>query len=232
MRTDLADPFLVLQHALANPWLDPLMVALSTACEGWVIALLGVVCIRLLERDPRLAARALIPLGLALLADGLAVQLVKQLWNVPRPLAVLGTDQVRLLVEPLRQRSMPSGHASAAAVLALFLVRRYGWRGVPALALALVGGVARVYVGVHWASDVAVGWAIGATIGVVAQDVAARVEARGVGAVPPLLRRRAVAIPPSGSDPARPGSLPSQAPPQPHRSGSRAEATPPGGASP
>ncbi len=36
------DPFLLVQHALASRWLDPVMIAASWACEGWVLALLAI----------------------------------------------------------------------------------------------------------------------------------------------------------------------------------------------
>jgi membrane-associated phospholipid phosphatase len=224
-----ADPFLLVQHTFAAPWLDPVMIAVSTACEGWAIALIALVWIATLEQRRRPILRAAAPLAVALLLDGLLVQLVKRVWNVPRPLAVLGEEQVRLLVEPLRQHSMPSGHASAAAVLAVYLTLRYGARGAPALVLALVGGVARVYVGAHWGRDIAVGWLIGGALGFAAQAAVLRLETRRGAA---SLSARAGATPPSGSDPGSPGSLPSRAPPQPARSGSRAASTPPEVASP
>jgi membrane-associated phospholipid phosphatase len=231
MLQPIPDPFLALQHALAHPVLDPAMLVLSRACEGWAVALLGLVWIAFLERTRKGMTRALLPLAIALLVDGLVVQLVKHLWNVPRPLAVLGAEHIRLLAEPLRQHSMPSGHASAAALLAVYLTLRYGLRGAPLFLLALLGGVARVYVGAHWGRDVAVGWLIGAAVGFAAHAVALRLETRRGGAPRPLTER-AAATPPSGSDPGRPGFLPSPAPRPPDRSGSRAAATPPAGASP
>lgn len=69
--------------------------------------------------------------------------------------------------------SLPSGHALDAAVvlgtLALVLVtalrRRVARAAVAAAAVAAVGvaGAARVYLGVHWATDVLVGWLLGVT---------------------------------------------------------------------
>ena len=67
--------------------------------------------------------------------------------------------------------SMPSGHAAYAAALAAtawVLVasspRATLWRSV-AVAVAVLAGIARMVLGVHWAGDIVVGWAVGAITG-------------------------------------------------------------------
>lgn len=66
--------------------------------------------------------------------------------------------------------SMPSGHAIAAAtfypLLARAVARRWPRAAAPAYVLAvgvaLFIGTGRLYLGVHWPSDVLVGWILGA----------------------------------------------------------------------
>ncbi|AZK92844.1 phosphatase PAP2 family protein [Streptomyces sp. SID5473] len=67
--------------------------------------------------------------------------------------------------------AFPSGHAMVAAVvcvLLLWLLRRHGLRGrawaaaVTAAAVSVVGvGLTRLYLGVHWPTDVLAGWLMG-----------------------------------------------------------------------
>jgi membrane-associated phospholipid phosphatase len=62
--------------------------------------------------------------------------------------------------------SLPSGHAQSATTF-------YGWLGIKiktwwmaiiSLALIVLIGLSRVYIGVHWMGDVLLGWAVGAIL--------------------------------------------------------------------
>ncbi|MET7617259.1 phosphatase PAP2 family protein [Streptomyces sp. NPDC005408] len=75
-------------------------------------------------------------------------------------------------VDSAHNAAFPSGHAMTAMIscgLLLWLLRRYGARGplwilgVAAAAVSVVGvGFTRLYLGVHWPSDVLGGWLLGA----------------------------------------------------------------------
>lgn len=92
------------------------------------------------------------------------VSLLKLLVNRPRPEIVSHLTQVSTL-------SFPSGHATMSAVTYLtlgllaarFLPRRAAKIYVVALAVVLTFliGVSRLYLGVHWPSDVMAGWCAG-----------------------------------------------------------------------
>ncbi len=168
------DPFLSVQHALERPWLDPVMETLSRLCEGWVVVLVAVAWAVLVGRTRKGVLRAGLPILLALAVDGILVEALKLALHTPRPLAVLGPQQVHVLLAPLRAHSMPSGHASAAATLAAYLVGRRRREGNLAWPLALLGGISRVYVGAHWVLDVVAGWIVGAIVGYAAARLASR----------------------------------------------------------
>jgi membrane-associated phospholipid phosphatase len=159
------DSFLLIQSALASPWLDLPMALLTTACEGWSLTIIGIALVWVLERRLARTFRAAVPVLLSLLGSGLVVQLVKRLVQLPRPLSVLGPARVHLVLEPLGQLSFPSGHAAAVAALAMALTIRYGRQVWWVWMLAFLGGLSRVYVGAHWATDVAAGWLVGLACG-------------------------------------------------------------------
>jgi undecaprenyl-diphosphatase len=89
--------------------------------------------------------------------------------------------------------AFPSGHAMTAAVtcgLALWLMARFGVGRGPRTAVLAVGavsvlgvGLTRVYLGVHWASDVLGGWLLGVCLVALAvlayERRLARAETRG-----------------------------------------------------
>ncbi|WP_405739530.1 phosphatase PAP2 family protein [Streptomyces sp. NBC_01525] len=87
-------------------------------------------------------------------------------------------------VDSAHYQAFPSGHAlsvTVAAGLLLWLLRRHAprpalWRAAVAVAAVSMAGVGftRVFLGVHWLSDVVGGWLLGATV------VAASVTAYGV----------------------------------------------------
>jgi undecaprenyl-diphosphatase len=107
---------------------------------------------------------ALLVLGATTLG-ALVVTLVKALIERSRP------DLIGRLMDEASS-SFPSGHAANSAIVYLTLatllfpvVRGWRMRGfVLGVAMLLVGmiGVSRVYLGVHWPSDVLAGWAFGA----------------------------------------------------------------------
>ena len=92
--------------------------------------------------------------------------------------------------------AFPSGHASRAFAVAAFLTIRFRWRlAIPAGAFAVLAGISRVYLGLHWPSDVLGGAVVGigfaVLIEILSRRVGAyqRVRARIVEAIPHLPRR-------------------------------------------
>ncbi|HKE99773.1 MAG TPA: phosphatase PAP2 family protein [Actinomycetes bacterium] len=99
------------------------------------------------------------------LVEWLLARLVKALAERPRPpLAAMAAHADGL--------AFPSGHATQAMAVfgmltVLVALGRWPWRGkvafgAGALLIVLVVGFSRLYLGVHWLTDVLAGWALGA----------------------------------------------------------------------
>lgn len=152
---DLSDPL--------GPGVVETMMRDLTALGGAVILVLlivGATLALVFRGQPRSALLLLAAVaGAQALSTG-----TKALFARPRPdLVPHGTDALLA--------SFPSGHSTMAAatylILAAMLARAEPRRRAKALYIALAAvivlgvGVSRVYLGVHWPSDVLAGWALG-----------------------------------------------------------------------
>lgn len=88
--------------------------------------------------------------------------------------------RVQLLTSPHGSFGIPSGHSATALVgwglLAVFLEAGWGW--LIAIAMILLVGLSRAYLGVHFPTDVLLGWAVGALIAVLVLRLEGYVLAR------------------------------------------------------
>ncbi len=94
----------------------------------------------------------------AFLLSTAVVHLIKRRVKRLRPVA---HTEVRFLVPVTRHGSFPSGHTATTFALAALLAWYFPLWAVPLFLLAAVIGYSRVYVGVHFVSDVLVAAAIG-----------------------------------------------------------------------
>lgn len=88
---------------------------------------------------------------------------LKPLVDAPRPPKVLDADSFQLIGPGYRNHSFPSGHSVTAGVffgVLIYYAQALPWRML-FLLLALLGGLSRVALGVHWPVDVTAGLAGG-----------------------------------------------------------------------
>jgi undecaprenyl-diphosphatase len=149
-------------HAFASPWLTLVMKAASQAGGGWGLWPAGVLIVGLLAHAARGREAALF--GVAVLGANLINEAMKLFFHRPRPEAWFGY--------PLPSTySFPSGHAFVSFCFFLCLAEiliRDEWPVAgkvamwsAALACTLTIGLSRVYLGVHYPTDVLAGYAAG-----------------------------------------------------------------------
>ena len=149
-----------IQAHLRCGFLDAVLPVISrTADHGELWILLAVVLL-LIRNQRKYGAAVSCGLVLDLISCNI---LIKPLVGRIRPFAL--NTAVELLIKAPLDASFPSGHtaASFAAVFALKAAGSPLWK--PALALTVVIAFSRLYLYVHWPSDVLAGALLGAAVG-------------------------------------------------------------------
>jgi len=145
-----------LRLSMHNPVLDRLMPPLSFL-GNWGLIWLAAAAVFLLTKGRRKAGATLL---LALLLCTLAGNsLLKPLAARPRPCIV--HPEYALLIARPEDFSFPSGHAAASFGAAAVILYSDGKLGVAALVLAALIAFSRLYLYVHYPSDVLAGAALG-----------------------------------------------------------------------
>ena len=141
----------------------PVITALSNHGEIWILLAAVLLLIPKTRRAGAVLALALV-LDLVL-CNGILKPLIAR----ARPCDL--NPAVRLLIPRPGDDSFPSGHA-AASFTAVGALRAAGSRlWIPAFALALVIAFSRLYLYVHWPSDVLAGALLGILLGFAAERI-------------------------------------------------------------
>ena len=162
-----------MQNHLRCGLLDAVLPAISWTCnhgEVWILLALLLV----LRKNSRRQGWAV---AAALVLDLVCCNLfLKPLVGRVRPFAV--NPAVELLIPPPLDASFPSGH-TAASFAAVFALRGSGsplWK--PALAVAILIAFSRLYLYVHWPTDVLGGAVLGWVLGWAGAHLTERVYAK------------------------------------------------------
>lgn len=145
-----------------NEWPDslaPFFVFWSESNKWtWVRIVLLLILIGMLVRNPKTRGAAIAMLIAWPLANELT-DVLKAWLQMQRPCVDL--EDVRLRVKLLTSFGTASAHSANMAAVAFAATYRLGKWGWPWIPVALFTGISRIYVGVHYPSQVLFGWICG-----------------------------------------------------------------------
>lgn len=158
-----------IRQNLRNPFLDTVMPALTALGNAGILWIVIAVVLLFIKSRRRCG----VTMAAGLIADLLiGLVLLKNLIGRARPCWI--NPSVPLLISSPTDYSFPSGHTLASFTAAVILLRHDRRLGIPALILAALIAFSRLYLYVHFPSDVLAGLLLGILIGVTA-DVIGRI---------------------------------------------------------
>lgn len=151
--------FFFINHDLKSPYLDTPMLVLTHAGDGLTQALMAGGFYLAGEDDTAILLTS------ALLKTGWTTYVAKSIVQRPRP--GVTHDDVNFVdgYKVADYRSFPSGHTTGAFAIATVLSGQYPEYAPYFYTYASLVGISRIYVGVHYPSDVLAGAALGYLIG-------------------------------------------------------------------
>jgi len=147
------DIWLILALQSSTAWLQPIMQVFTWI--GYPQAYMLMIALVYWALDSRLGIR----MALFLEIGACINSLLKMAFHAPRPFWV---DPHIKALDPTNGFGMPSGHAQSATVWLLigtYLKKKWFW--ILAIALTFMIGLSRAYLGVHFPSQVIIGWLLG-----------------------------------------------------------------------
>ncbi|MCC8051805.1 MAG: phosphatase PAP2 family protein [Clostridiales bacterium] len=163
---------LFIQEHIRNPILDPIFKTITHLGDKgifWIILTVILLSVKKTRAAGICSACALLS---SFLVNNL---LLKNLFNRTRPYEVI--EGLTCIIQPAADASFPSGHtgASFASAVAIYrnIPRKYG---ILLLILASLIAFSRLYVGIHYPTDVLGGLATGIALGILASPRKHRVR--------------------------------------------------------
>ncbi len=167
---------LEIQTHLRTPLLDRFFCAITMlGNKGGLWALVAILLL-LAPRTRCIGVQAVASLA----SSGLFCNIILKNWiGRTRPYEII--PELTVLVSPQSDFSFPSGHAASAFAVAVVLFVRLPKRyGIPALVLASLISFSRLYIGVHYPSDVLAGILLGTTLALLSCRIWEQIEQKRI----------------------------------------------------
>lgn len=155
--------FRALNQAGQNLGLDLLMVAFTFIGMSYILVMVAPALWWSKRRE------AAFDIVILVIVSDILSEVLKVAFDRPRPFETLA--DVRMLdwgwLTSASSPSFPSGHALRAFAVGVYLLYSTHWKyRVPALAVPAFIGISRIYLGLHWPSDIVGGAVVGAALAV------------------------------------------------------------------
>ena len=155
--------FLEVIGQLENPVLDFLMPLLTSLGNGGVLWILISIALLCFKTTRKCGCAMAIALTLVLIFGNI---ILKPLIARSRPFMI--DETINLLITPPTDFSFPSGHTYSAVACAYVIYHYYKKWGIAAWCLAIVIAFSRMYLMVHYLTDIIGGIALGVLCGYIA----------------------------------------------------------------
>ena len=143
-------------QGMHTDWLNPIMILFTTIGEGGICWIVVSIVLALIPRTRKCGLTMMAAMALTFLIGNV---FLKNMIARPRPCAV--DKSVRLLIPFPSEYSFPSGHSSNGFAAAVTIFAYYHRTGIAALTIAAIIAFSRMYLFVHYPTDILGGMLLG-----------------------------------------------------------------------
>lgn len=163
-----------IQENLRTDWLNPILIAITSLGNAGLFWIVLTIALLILKRTRRVGILCVMALLGSVLINNL---ILKNVIARIRPYEVI--EGLKIIVKAPMDTSFPSGHSAASFAAGVVLLRNLPKKaGIPLFVLAWLIALSRLYVGVHYPTDVAAGILSGTMIAIVVQWLYEKWEAK------------------------------------------------------
>ena len=156
---------LFLQESVRNPILDNIIIFITSLGNGGMIWIVATIVLLIPKKTRKAGIMSAVALLGSLIINN---NIVKNIVQRPRPFVTF-TD-LQIIIPTPSEFSFPSGHTSSSFAAAAVFYRHLPKKlGLPAVILAGLIGFSRLYVGVHYPTDVIAGVLMGILLSYLAE---------------------------------------------------------------
>ena len=156
---------LFLQDSVRNPILNSIMIFITSLGNGGMLWIAATVLLMIPKKTRKVGLMSAIALLGSLIINN---NLIKNLVQRPRPFRTF--PELQIIIPTPSEFSFPSGHTSSSFAAAAVFYRHLPKKlGVPSVVLAGLIGFSRLYVGVHYPTDVLAGVIMGILLSYMAE---------------------------------------------------------------